>query len=60
MSVLLRKCGITPLKGWGALQFAAGRGDLDMAKLLLDAGVDVEEMPNRLDFREPGPYTAFI
>lgn len=58
VALLLERCGITPFKGWGGLQLAVGRGDLDKVKLFLAAGADVEEMPNVLDIREPGPYTA--
>jgi ankyrin repeat protein len=31
---------------------------MELAKLLLNAGADIEEMPYQLDMREPGPYTA--
>jgi len=58
VSICLANCGITSFKGWGALQYAAGSGDMELAKLLLNAGADVEEMPYQLDMREPGPYTA--
>jgi hypothetical protein len=58
VSICLAKCGITSFKGWGALQYAAGSGDMELAKLLLNAGVDMEEMPYQLDMREPGPYTT--
>jgi hypothetical protein len=58
VSICLAKCGITSFKGWGALQHAAGRGDLELVKFLLNAGADLEEMPKQLDIREPGPFTA--
>jgi hypothetical protein len=58
VSICLAKCGITSFKGWGALQYAAGSGDMELAKLLLNAGADIEEMPYQLDMREPGPFTA--
>lgn len=58
VSICLAKCGITSFKGWGALQYAAGSGDMELVKLLLNAGAGIEEMPYQLDMREPGPYTA--
>ena len=58
VSICLANCGITSFKGWGALQYAAGSGDMELAKLLLNAGADVEDVPYQLDIREPGPFTA--
>ena len=52
--------GITILKNSEDLQNAVRRGEQDMVKFLLDAGIDVDEIPHDLDIREPCPYTSLF
>jgi ankyrin repeat protein len=41
------------------LQYAASEGKLELVKILVEAGADVNQVPPSLgDEREPGPYRA--
>lgn len=58
MRILIKICGIESTKKTGNLQLAARRGNQDMFKYLLDAGININDIPPPPDVREPGSYTA--
>lgn len=58
LAAILTRGNIDMFIGSGALQHAAGRGDLAKVKLLVESGADIEELPPSRDIREPGPFRA--
>lgn len=57
---LLERTGIAHFNHSGVLQRAAGRGETDVVKLLLDAGAAINEGPFGGDGREGGPSNAIF
>ena len=57
---LLERTGVARFKHSGVLQRAAGRGETNVVKLLLDAGADINEGPFGSDGREGGPWNAIF
>jgi hypothetical protein len=57
---LLERTGIAHFRHSGVLQRAAGRGETDVVKILLDAGAAINEGPFGSDGRESGPRNAIF